>query len=171
MTQSLLNQLGQSVMPFHLPSRGKEVEVEEYRGGCPDEILLCSLNHQVRNSTFPFFSTRASAPPSSQPSPFSLQPPSPSPLDHITLLLLMTSEHLQHFLSFPPSPYSTISLILSQIHPLVFPPLPPQEDQPPFSCMIPSLISRLQSQTLLSILIINHIWTIHQDDHSSWRDE
>ena len=110
-------------------------------------------------------------PPSSQPSPFSLQPPSPSPLDHITLLLLMTSEHLQHFLSFPPSPYSTISLILSQIHPLVFPPLPPQEDQPPFSCMIPSLISRLQSQTLLSILIINHIWTIHQDDHSSWRDE
>ena len=110
-------------------------------------------------------------PPSSQPSPFSLQPPSPSPLDHITLFLLMTSEHLQHFLSFPPSPYSSISLILSQIHPLVFPPLPPQLDQPPFSCMIPSLISRLQSQTLLSILIINHIWTINQDDHSSWRDE
>ena len=112
-------------------------------------------------------------PPSSQPSPFSLQPPSSSPLDHITLFLLMTSEHLQHFVSFPPPPYSasTISLILSQIPLPVFPPLPPQLDQPPFSCMIPSLISRLQSQTLLSILIINHIWTIHQDDHSSWRDE
>ena len=34
----------------------------EGEGGCPDEILLCSLNHQVRNSTFPFFSARASLP-------------------------------------------------------------------------------------------------------------
>ena len=75
-------------------------------------------------------------PPSSQPSPFSLQPPSPSPLDHITLFLLMTSEHLQHFVSFPPPPYSasTISLILSQIlfHLLVFCPSLPRRTSRPF---------------------------------------
>ena len=58
-------------LPFHLPSRGGE--------GCPDEILLCSLNHQVRNSTFPFFSARASAtlPLPSNPSlPFTISSPS-----------------------------------------------------------------------------------------------
>ena len=88
-------------LPFHLPSRGGE--------GCPDEILLCSLNHQVRNSTFPFFSARASA---TLPLPPSIQPL--LTIHHLLPLIILVVLHLhlllppclahQPFWSFPPPP-------------------------------------------------------------------
>ena len=144
-------------LPFHLPSRGGE--------GCPDEILLCSLNHQVRNSTFPFFSARASA---TLPLPPSIQPL--LTIHHLLPLIILVVLHLhlllppclahQPFWSFPspppPPPRAILSTFshLSHIH---FPVRPP-EDQPPASCMILALI--LQSPLCIVLII---------DDRSSWR--
>ena len=152
-----LKVLSQPALPFHLPSRGGE--------GCPDEILLCSLNHQVRNSTFPFFPARASA---TLPLPPSIQPL--LTIHHLLPLIILVVLHLhlllppclahQPFWSFPspppPPPRAILSTFshLSHIH---FPVRPP-EDQPPASCMILALI--LQSPLCIVLII---------DDRSSWR--